>query len=230
MCVSVCVSLSLCRVTESLDGEVFASGYTHDMEGHLQEEVHEEGGDGGREGEEEEECEGEKDEEEEEEEESDGGKEGSEGMEEEGVKEEGVRVREEGSCGLEAGWKNIHDGEKSDVTEDEDKKDGSRCPDNCSSAADIPPQYVGHSADRTSCVGSSGQESVSSSNCTASTTTTSYLHGDRATVQLLVARGLRKKHRQNHRRVRPKKQGKVGDGGTRANVKRELKWSLDSGW
>ena len=70
-------------------------------------------------------------------------------------------------------------------------------------------------------------ESVQSSACTVSTTT-SHLHGDRATVQRLVGRGLKKKERQLHRRVRPKR---TGAGMRKSGTKKsELKWSLDSDW
>ena len=75
-------------------------------------------------------------------------------------------------------------------------------------------------------------ESVLSSTCTVATTT-SYIHGDRATVKRLVAGGLRKKQQQMQRRVRPRNEGKVGPGkkGTKNKGKRDLQWSMDpSGW
>lgn len=79
----------------------------------------------------------------------------------------------------------------------------------------------------------SASESAVSSAYTASTTT-SYLHGERATVQRLVARGLKKKQHQIHRRVRPKKEAKAAAGtkknGAKNKGKTELKWSLDSEW
>ena len=79
----------------------------------------------------------------------------------------------------------------------------------------------------------SASESAVSSVYSASTTT-SYLHGDRATVQRLVARGLKKKQHQIHRRVRSKKEAKAAAGtkknGAKNKGKTELKWSLDSEW
>lgn len=74
-------------------------------------------------------------------------------------------------------------------------------------------------------------ESVLSSSCTVATTT-SYLHGDRTTVQRLVARGLRKKQQQIQRKVRPKKAGKTGGkkSSTKSKGKRELQQSIDSEW
>ena len=74
----------------------------------------------------------------------------------------------------------------------------------------------------------SDHESLQTSVCTVSTTT-SYLHGDRATVKRLVARGLKKKERAIHRRVRPKKEAKAAAGTKRngtSNKKSALKWSL----
>ena len=62
-------------------------------------------------------------------------------------------------------------------------------------------------------------------------TTTSYLHGDRTTVQQLVARGLKKKQQQVRRRIRHKKETKAVTGtkkdGAKNNGKTELKWSMD---
>ena len=76
--------------------------------------------------------------------------------------------------------------------------------------------------------GDSASESAVSSACTVATTT-SYLHGDRTTVQQLVARGLKKKQQQIHRRVRPKKAATgTRKNGAKNKGKSELKWSIDS--
>ena len=76
-------------------------------------------------------------------------------------------------------------------------------------------------------------DGVASSTCTVATTT-SYLHGDKTTVQQLVARGLRKKQHQNQRKTRPKMEGRVGRSkcsGVKHSMKQDMQqWTLDSGW
>ena len=74
-------------------------------------------------------------------------------------------------------------------------------------------------------------DGVASSTCTVATTT-SYLHGDKTTVQRLVARGLRQKQHQYQRKTRPKKEGRVGrSSGAKQSMKQDLQqWTLDSGW
>lgn len=193
----VCVCLFVCftfRVSENLGSEVSASGFTHDMEDQLLEEV----------------CGQEED-----------GNESEEELREEGSEcddpETGKEaekctdlMREDERCGMVGSrWAEIQSREKNDKIEDE--KDSEVSTESC-----LTRDY------------GSGHESVSSSNCTTSTTT-SYLHGDRVTVQRMVARGLRKKQKQNQRRVGPKKNGKTG-GEKNKTKSSELQWALESGW